>query len=142
MGKMTFLKYYFLIYLSSFVKIRKTVLGVMLVWSFWTDRNDLICFQQEKLGSEGRVLGDHQNYGPVNGVGSQQERLHNQPWSPPPHGVHKINTDDMHGYIGIGVIIRDVDGMAIAALSKKITSFFSPLVAELLGVDWIVGLWS
>ena len=101
---------------------------------------------------------DYQNYGQVNSVGPPQlERLHKQPWSPPPHGVHKINTDanvrNRHGFIGIGVIIRDVDGMVIAALSKKIMVFFSPLVAESLAaregvflaqkrVDWIVGLWS
>ncbi|GMN38536.1 hypothetical protein TIFTF001_007770 [Ficus carica] len=115
---------------------------LMLVWSLWTDRNDFV-FNKRSLKVSGvferagRVLVDCQNYGQVNSVGPpQQERLHKQPWSPPRHGVHKINTDanvrKMHGFIGIGVIIRDVDGMVIAALSKKIMGFFSPLVADSL----------
>ncbi|GMN37158.1 hypothetical protein TIFTF001_006591 [Ficus carica] len=76
---------------------------VMLVWSFWTDRNDFV-FNKRSLGVREEFWGTKKIYGRVNGVGSRQERLHKQPWSRPPHGP----------------------------LSKKITGFFFPLVAESL----------
>ena len=49
-------------------------------------------------------------------------------WSPPPHGVYKVNVEGvssiLDGSSSIGVIIRDWKGVTIAALCKPPTGPF------------------
>ncbi|PON43161.1 Ribonuclease H-like domain containing protein, partial [Parasponia andersonii] len=60
------------------------------------------------------------------------------PWelSPPCH--LKLNVDTAcffgQGFIGIGVIIRDVNSMICATMSKRINGLFEPLNADLLAL--------
>ncbi|KAL5782592.1 hypothetical protein ACOSP7_007621 [Xanthoceras sorbifolium] len=57
---------------------------------------------------------------------------------PPPVGVLKINTDmavranDLS--IGVGVVIRDCEGLLVAALAKRLVGRFSPEVGEFLAL--------
>ena len=60
-------------------------------------------------------------------------------WSPPPHGVYKINVDgassNLDGSSSIGVIIRDCKGDTIAALCKPLQSHFSAELVEILALE-------
>ena len=60
-------------------------------------------------------------------------------WSPPPHGVYKINVDGassiLDGSSSIGVIIRDCKGDTIATLCKPLQSHFSAELVEVLALE-------
>ena len=60
-------------------------------------------------------------------------------WSPPPHGVYKINVDGassiLDGSSSIGVIIRDWKGATIAALCKPLQAHFSAKLTEVLALE-------
>ncbi|KAH7570019.1 hypothetical protein JRO89_XS05G0033100 [Xanthoceras sorbifolium] len=55
-------------------------------------------------------------------------------WSPPAAGLWKINTDaalDLdRGLVGIGVVVRDHQGLVCGSSAQCIRAHFSPLVAE------------
>ena len=55
-------------------------------------------------------------------------------WSPPPENCYKMNFDaalfDHLGCVGIGVVVRDYKGEAMAALSQKIALPQSVALAE------------
>jgi hypothetical protein len=58
-------------------------------------------------------------------------------WRRPPHGVYKINwdvgLDEKTGRLGVGVIIRDSEGMVIAARSLTIQIKQDPVIREARG---------
>ena len=59
-------------------------------------------------------------------------------WTPPKDGSWKINTVATTYYhnhsIGLGIVIRDKNGLVKAASSLKVQATVSPLVAEALAV--------
>ncbi|KAL8132597.1 hypothetical protein AgCh_008176 [Apium graveolens] len=55
-------------------------------------------------------------------------------WSPPPQGWVKANIDDVvfeeEGFIGVGCIVRDVDGGFIGARNHRVSVSMQPREAE------------
>ena len=60
-------------------------------------------------------------------------------WKPPDPGMYKINSDvvlDMVGHmVGLGVVIRNSDGLVMSSSSQKITTTFFPQVAEAVAIS-------
>ncbi|KAL5786281.1 hypothetical protein ACOSQ2_008673 [Xanthoceras sorbifolium] len=59
-------------------------------------------------------------------------------WFPPPAGVFKLNVDASVGLcarqVGLGLVVRDEAGLAMAAGSVKLEAFFNPEVAEAVAI--------
>ncbi|PON83892.1 Ribonuclease H-like domain containing protein [Trema orientale] len=53
-------------------------------------------------------------------------------------GALKVNIDAAvkrdSPHVGVGIIVRDNFGMIVAAVTRKITGFFSPFLAECIAV--------
>ena len=65
-----------------------------------------------------------------------------QKWKPPQHELVKINCDGARftteNRAGIGVVIRDSEGMVLGSLSKQIPQAYSPLEIEVMAVTTTV----
>ena len=57
-------------------------------------------------------------------------------WNPPPHGFVKINCDEVvfskENYVGLGVVIRNCDGLVLASQTRRLHQAFTPEVCEAL----------
>lgn len=64
-------------------------------------------------------------------------------WSPPRAGVFKINVDGAlfteHHCAGMGVMVRDCEGQAIAAGSRKLLGNFPVTMVEAMAVHFAMG---
>lgn len=64
-------------------------------------------------------------------------------WQPPAERVYKINVDATifadRDSVGVGALVRDHEGQAIAAVSKRLPSYFPPLIAEAMAMRFAVG---
>ncbi|KAK9272452.1 hypothetical protein L1049_002825 [Liquidambar formosana] len=65
-------------------------------------------------------------------------------WHLPSAGVFKINVHSTffaeHHCVGLGMMVRDCEGQAIAARSKKIFGLFSPVVVEAMAFQFALGI--
>ncbi|GMN68400.1 hypothetical protein TIFTF001_037459 [Ficus carica] len=59
-------------------------------------------------------------------------------WQPPSLGHLKLNVDagcrEECGFVGVGAVVRDSDGVVIACLARKLVGSFPPLTAEFLAL--------
>ena len=59
---------------------------------------------------------------------------HSVQWRPPPENCHKLNFDGATfselGKAGLGVVVRDSHGNAIASLSEQAPLLFAPVIVE------------
>ena len=96
-------------------------------WSIWYNRNAL------RVGTTvvalGRIYSDavdrlHEFQLAQDNSVQQQVVAHPTHWLPPPPNQYKANSDGVifmdSGTAGLGVVVRDAEGMVIAALSKRI----------------------
>ncbi|XP_021767044.1 uncharacterized protein LOC110731501 [Chenopodium quinoa] len=63
----------------------------------------------------------------------------------PPSGFIKINTDASvtnEGWVGMGVVARDIEGSVLFAASKRIRAWWSVEVAEAKAITWALNLGS
>ena len=63
-------------------------------------------------------------------------------WHPPPTGVYKINFDEAVfkdiGKAGVGVVVRNSDGQALASLSEQKSLQFSSNIVEAQAATWAI----
>ncbi|KAK3218291.1 hypothetical protein Dsin_012261 [Dipteronia sinensis] len=59
-------------------------------------------------------------------------------WKPPSQGRYKINMDaaidKVGNLVGIGIVIRDVQGFVVSASSQRISATYSPQVPEAIAI--------
>ena len=110
-----------------------------VMWSLWHRRNKVRTSHTKYplslvIPTASQALTDFQQ---ANSSVSPQLRSFSQPrnqWSPPAEGEIKVNFDgaqfrDM-GKTGLGVVIRDSRGQALASLSEQASLPFSPEIVE------------
>lgn len=110
---------------------------LMLMWSIWRARNDLLWSGTRTTPREITVRDEewlsvyHRWHLPC----KEPRNLMKQRWSKPPEGWIKCNFDeaweDRTTSGGVGVIIRSSNGEFLAALSGKVGVATSPLHAEM-----------
>ncbi|XP_021715174.1 uncharacterized protein LOC110683133 [Chenopodium quinoa] len=64
-------------------------------------------------------------------------------WLPPPCGTIKINTDVSllnDGWVGLGVVARDDQGVVLFAATRRIRAWWSIEVAEAKAIVWAIRL--
>ena len=112
-----------------------------IAWRLWGNRNE--------IHNGGKRLGEldlcqhaslwllqyqEANNATVATVPMQYEPVIQRSWLPPSNQLYKVNVDEVvfkeRNEFGVGVIIRDVDGLVVAALCKKIHAPLGPLEVE------------
>nr|XP_023888919.1 uncharacterized protein LOC112000982 [Quercus suber] len=114
---------------------------VMVAWAVWTNRNKLKVGGVKK--SSQQVV-----YGALDFLAEFQEggctvfvlSTNNQTnWLPPPPTRYKINVDGAvfaaQKLVGIGVIVRDLDGVLIGACRKKLRFPLGAVEVEAKAID-------
>ncbi|XP_062014251.1 uncharacterized protein LOC133730728 [Rosa rugosa] len=108
------------------------------IWSIWKERNKRVW--QDKWSSPEQVRhGIYSQQVLFKSVGLSQRRVGSRvtkPWSPPPVGWLKANMDgafDKNSCSGgIGVIVRDSDGLIVGGCCCKVGRVLSPALVEAL----------
>ncbi|KAL5754890.1 hypothetical protein ACOSP7_023110 [Xanthoceras sorbifolium] len=116
----------------------------MILWGVWSDRN-VVCHSKSPRLSADLVswslslLREFQGTQKVFGSPLQPPRQPcSAPWSPPPAGSLKLNTDAAvksdFSVMGSGAVVRDSQGKVVAASAKPLLGFFSAELGELLAL--------
>lgn len=106
----------------------------MIMWALWNGRNRFVFdgIREEPCEVVGKVARLWTNFSEAaNRQGSQMSRPRDI-WRPPREGVYKINVDgavfaNSH-CVGLGVMISDCEGQAIALGAKKLRGSFTATV--------------
>ena len=110
-------------------------------WSIWNHRNALKHGGQCK--DAGRIIKDVAEYikefRQENLCLKEPSKLPKSHWSPPRCGWYKINVDGAvfkeSGSCGVGVVIRNEEGLLMGAMSKRVELPLKALEAEALAVQ-------
>ncbi|KAL5826304.1 hypothetical protein ACOSQ4_018101 [Xanthoceras sorbifolium] len=110
----------------------------VVLWRLWFKRNREVHVQSslsigEVVDWSSAFLSEFQVAAVIPSTAAVQDRAA-RCWSPPAAGLWKINTDaalDLdRGLVGIGVVVRDHQGLVCGSCAQCIRAHFSPLVAE------------
>ncbi|KAK9992106.1 hypothetical protein SO802_027091 [Lithocarpus litseifolius] len=119
----------------------KVATVVTIAWSIWANRNEVRQGGIKKTGVA-LVKWSAQYLAEYRGVNSSPEpipRSQDVRWSPPPRTRYKINVDGAvfktQKSAGVGVLIRDDQGLIVAALSQKINAPLGALEVEAKAVE-------
>ncbi|XP_023887819.1 uncharacterized protein LOC111999944 [Quercus suber] len=116
----------------------------MTVWSVWTQRN------QARLNKPHSTLSQIapsakarlDEFSAAQPVASPSQRSPRASWQPPPSDLYKINYDaatfQHEGKSGIGVIIRDSHGAAIASLSQLVPCTYQAADMEAIAANRVL----
>ncbi|XP_065634478.1 uncharacterized protein LOC136069648 [Quercus suber] len=114
---------------------------VTIAWSIWANRNE-VRHGGTKKTAEALVKWSAQylaEYRSANISTESVRRSQDVRWSPPPTASYKINVDGAvfktQKSAGVGVIIRDEQGLVVAALSQKINAPLGALEAKAKAVE-------
>ncbi|KAL5736641.1 hypothetical protein ACOSQ2_031429 [Xanthoceras sorbifolium] len=116
----------------------------MILWGVWSERN-AVCHSKSPRVSADLVswslslLREFQGTQKVFGSPLQPPRQPcSSPWSPPPAGSLKLNSDAAVkpgcSMMGSGVVVRDSQGKVVAASAKPLLGFFPAELGELLAL--------
>ncbi|KAL5837589.1 hypothetical protein ACOSQ3_014758 [Xanthoceras sorbifolium] len=116
----------------------------MILWGVWSERNT-VCHSKSPRVSADLVswslslLREFQGTQKVFGPSLQPPRQPcSPPWSPPPAGSLKLNTDTAVkpgcSVMGSGAVVRDSQGKVVAASAKPLLRFFPAELGELLAL--------
>ncbi|KAL5738018.1 hypothetical protein ACOSP7_030779 [Xanthoceras sorbifolium] len=116
----------------------------MILWGVWSERN-AICHSKSPRVSVDLVswslslLSEFQGTQKVFGSPLQPPRQPcSSPWSPPPAGSLKLNSDAAVkpgcSMMGSGAVVRDSQGKVVAASAKPLLGFFPTELGELLAL--------
>ncbi|KAL5783938.1 hypothetical protein ACOSQ2_006330 [Xanthoceras sorbifolium] len=116
----------------------------MILWGVWSERN-AVChsksprFSADLVSWSLSLLREFQGTQKVFGSPLQPPRQpRSSPWSPPPAGSLKLNSDAAvsPGYfvMGSGAVVRDSQGKVVAASAKPLLGFFPAELGELLAL--------
>ncbi|XP_075654761.1 uncharacterized protein LOC142624921 [Castanea sativa] len=116
---------------------RKPALFAFTVWTIWTQRNQ-VCSQQPccSLNHLSQLVVErHSEFRAILPPPPPPSRPHIRTrWKPPPLDIFKINFDGAvfaeENYSGVGVIVRNKEGLVIAAMSEKIPQLLQPIEIE------------
>ena len=111
------------------------------MWTIWHRRNQIRTSTKDYpltqvIHAASQALATFHDF-----ISSASKQIrHNPPtqikWSPPPIGRVKVNFNKALfkdiGKAGLGVIVRDSNGQAIASLSEQASLPFSPEIAEVM----------
>ena len=103
---------------------------ISVCWGIWKDRNER---RMGGIGKQGRVILKSalhlvEEYQMANGASMVAAPVARPmiTWRPPAHDQYKVNVDGAvfkhRSQVGIGVVIRDKNGVVIAALSKLVNA--------------------
>ena len=115
---------------------RKLALFAFTVWTIWTQRNQVRsqqpCCSLDHLSLlAAERLAEYRAILPPTPPSRPHRRTR---WKPPPAEIFKINFDGAvfveENYSGVGVIVQDGEGLAIAAMSEKIPQLLQPTEIE------------
>ena len=113
----------------------------MFVWSIWTQRNQLraqqSCCSTTQLA---QFANDRFNeFKAIKLATHPRQRQQRTSWSPPAQNVFKINYDGAlcsnTNKSGIGVVIRNGDGLVIASLAQPLNQAFKVVEIEALAAS-------
>ncbi|KAL5760843.1 hypothetical protein ACOSQ2_019681 [Xanthoceras sorbifolium] len=116
----------------------------MILWRVWFERN-AVChsksprFSADLVSWSLSLLREFQGTQKVFGSPLQPPRQpFSSPWSPPPAGSLKLNSDAAvkSGYsvVGSGAVVHDSQGKVVAASAKPLLGFFPAELGELLAL--------
>ncbi|KAL5794824.1 hypothetical protein ACOSP7_003418 [Xanthoceras sorbifolium] len=116
----------------------------MILWGVWSDRNAVFHSKSPRVSADLvswslSLLREFQGTQRVFGSPSQPPRQPcSSPWSPPPAGSLKFNTDAAvkpgSSVMGSGAVVRDSQGKVVAASAKPLLGFFPAELGELLAL--------
>ncbi|KAL5777565.1 hypothetical protein ACOSP7_010491 [Xanthoceras sorbifolium] len=116
----------------------------MILWGVWSDRNAACHSKSPRLSADLvswslSLLHEFQGTQKVFGSPLQSPRQRcSTPWSPPPAGSLKLNTDAAvksgFSVMGSGAVVRDSQGKVVAASAKPLLGFFPAELGELLAL--------
>ncbi|KAL5805331.1 hypothetical protein ACOSQ3_032131 [Xanthoceras sorbifolium] len=116
----------------------------MILWGVWSDRNTVIHSKSPRVSADLvswslSLLREFQGTQRVFGSPPQPPRQPcSSPWSPPPAGSLKLNTDAAvkpgFSVMGSGAVVRDSQGKVVAASAKPLLGFFPVELGELLAL--------
>ncbi|KAL5757092.1 hypothetical protein ACOSQ2_021838 [Xanthoceras sorbifolium] len=116
----------------------------MILWGVWSERN-AVChsksprFSADLVSWSLSLLSEFQGTQKVFGSPLQPPRQpRSAPWSPPPAGSLKLNTNAAVtpgcSVMGSGAVVRDSQGKVVAASAKPLLGFFPAELGELLAL--------
>ncbi|KAL5764455.1 hypothetical protein ACOSQ2_017049 [Xanthoceras sorbifolium] len=116
----------------------------MILWGVWSDRNAVCHSKSPRLSADLvswslSLLREFQGTQKIFGSPPQPPRQpRSSPWSPPPAGSLKLNTDAAVkpgcSVMGSGAVVRDSQGKVVAASAKPLLGFFPAELGELLAL--------
>ncbi|XP_021736502.1 uncharacterized protein LOC110703051 [Chenopodium quinoa] len=119
---------------------KKCLAGVALLWYIWCRRNDRVFNNKDVphlvvLERVHRLIEDCGKYASkvYGSVSKKQNRKSSKTWLPPPTDFIKVNCDACLkevGWMGLGVVARDVAGVAVFVGTRRIRGCWSPEIAE------------
>ncbi|XP_075670254.1 uncharacterized protein LOC142640026 [Castanea sativa] len=121
-------------------------LFAVTAWSIWTQQNQVQLNKPSCSSHSITLLAKERlrEFQAVNPHPPSLRTVHSsaQKWKPPEQGMVNINCDEARfakeNRAGIGVVVRDSEGMVLGSLSKQISQAYSPLEIKAMAIETAV----